>query len=112
MPHHFQYPNMASPTMFDPRQQQQQFAMMQQANGGIIAEDLRNFRSMANSIPEQDVDMSDADMMGPSFLQEPGFSSPYGPQGITSPAADGSCLAPTDAMDTHLAFGFDSTYTN
>ncbi|KAM0250293.1 hypothetical protein ACHAP5_002352 [Fusarium lateritium] len=114
MPHHFQYPNMASPTMFDPRQQQQhqQFAMMQQANGGIIAEDLRNFRSMANGIPEQDVDMGDADMMGSSFLQEPSFSSPYGPQAITSPAPDGSCLAPTDAMDTHLAFGFDSPYTN
>ncbi|KAF4994099.1 hypothetical protein FGRMN_6014 [Fusarium graminum] len=111
MPQHFQYHNLASPPMFDPRQQQQQqFVMMQQANGGIIAEDMRNLRSMANSIPEQDIDMADADMMDPSFLQQPNFSAPYGAPGITTAAANGSCLAPTDPMNPHLTFGYDTTF--
>ncbi|KAJ4257395.1 hypothetical protein NW762_008516 [Fusarium torreyae] len=111
MPHHFQYPNMPTAPMYDPRQQQQQqFAMMQQASGGIIAEDLRSLRSMTNGMPEQDVDMADTDMMDPSFLQDPSFSAPYGPQGITTSAPDGSCLTPTDPMSQHLSFGFDSTY--
>jgi hypothetical protein len=113
MPHHFQYPNMAVVPMFDPRQQhqQQQFAMMQQTNGGIIAEDLRSLRSMTNSVPEQDIDMPDTDMMDPSFLQQPNFSGAYEPQGITTSASDGSCLAPTDPMNQHLNFGFDTGYS-
>lgn len=97
--------------MFDPRQQhqQQQFAMMQQASGGIIAEDLRSLRSMTNSVPEQDMDM-DTDMMDHSFLQQPNFSGAYEAQGITTSASDGSCLAPTDPMNHHLTFGFDTAY--
>ncbi|KAF4985156.1 hypothetical protein FDECE_16768 [Fusarium decemcellulare] len=105
MPHHLHYANMA---MYDPRQQQQ-FAMMQQASGGIIAEDLRSLRSMANSVPEQDIEMADTDMMDGAFMQEPNFSGPYGPQGITSP--DGSCLTPTTPMNQQLSFGnYDSAY--
>ncbi|KAF5020056.1 hypothetical protein F66182_7937 [Fusarium sp. NRRL 66182] len=114
MPHFHQYAHMTPPPMYDPRQQQQQqqqqFAMMHQANGGIIAEDLRSLRSMASSLPEADIDMVDTDMMDPTFLQEPSFSAPYGCQGITTAAPDGSCLASTDPMNQHLSFGFDSTF--
>jgi hypothetical protein len=108
MPHHFQY-NMASAPMYDPRQQQQ-FAMMQQASGGIIAEDLRSFQSIAGNVPEQDIDMPDTDMMDSTFMSSPSFSGPYGPQGITT-AADGACITSTDPMNPHIQFGFDSTYT-
>ncbi|KAM5354418.1 hypothetical protein ACJ41O_001067 [Fusarium nematophilum] len=110
MPHQFRYANMPQAQMYDPRQQQQ-FAMMQQASGGIIAEDLRSLRSMANNIPGQDIEMADSDMMDAGFMQEPNFSGPYGPQGITSPASDGSCLTPTTPMNQQLSFGsYDSAY--
>ncbi|KLP07912.1 Uncharacterized protein Y057_224 [Fusarium fujikuroi] len=101
--------NMASAPMYDPRQQQQ-FAMMQQASGGIIAEDLRSFQSIAGNVPEQDIDMQDTDMMDSTFMSSPSFSGPYGPQGITT-AADGACITSTDPMNPHIQFGFDSTYT-
>ncbi|KAJ4315500.1 hypothetical protein N0V84_008326 [Fusarium piperis] len=110
MPHHFQYANMPQAHMYDPRQQQQ-FAMMQQATGGIIAEDLRSLRSIANSMPEQDIDMNDADMMDAGFMQEPAFSAPYDPQSMTTSASDGSCLTPTTPISQQMSFGgYDSAY--
>jgi len=113
MPHHFQYANMGVVPMYDPRQQhqQQQFAMMQQANGGIIAEDLRSLQSMTNGVPERDIDMADTEMMDPSFMQQPNFSGSYEPQGMTTSAADASCLTPTDPMNQHMTFGFDTAYS-
>lgn len=109
IPPQFRYQNMPQAPMFDPRQQhqQQQFAMMQQSNGGIIAEDLRSLRSMASSNPEQDIDMTDSDMMDAAYMQDQAFSGPYGQGGIPSPAPDGACVTTGAPMDNHM-YTYDS----
>ncbi|KAK7414796.1 hypothetical protein QQX98_006398 [Neonectria punicea] len=110
IPPQFRYPNMPQAPMFDPRQQQQ-YAMMSQASGGIIAEDLRSLRSMTSSNPEQDIEMGDSDMMDAGYMQEQNFSGPYGPGSIPSPAPDGSCITPPTPMEQHMSFaGYDSTH--
>ncbi|KPM44823.1 hypothetical protein AK830_g1756 [Neonectria ditissima] len=110
IPPQFRYPNMPQAPMFDPRQQQQ-YAMMSQATGGIIAEDLRSLRSMASSNPEQDIEMGDSDMMDAGYMQEPNFSGPYGPGSIASPAPDGSCITPATPIEQHMSFaGYDSAH--
>lgn len=113
MPAPYGFPNTASPPpMFDPQQQQhqQQFAMMAQANGGIIAEDLRNLRSLTNGSPERDIDMSDAQMVDPGYMAHQ-FSAPYGPNDIQSTTAvDGSCIPASGPME-QMSFGaYDSPH--
>ncbi|KAH6990291.1 hypothetical protein EDB80DRAFT_755773 [Ilyonectria destructans] len=106
----FRYPNMPTAPMFDPRQQQQ-YAMMSQSTGGIIAEDLRSLRSMASSNPEQDIEMGDSDMMDTGYMQEQAFSAPYGAGGIPSPAPDSSCITPGTPMEQHMGFAtYDSAH--
>lgn len=102
----------AQAQMYDPQQQQQhQFTMMSQPNGGIIAEDLRSLRSMASTGSDQDIEMGDAQMVEAGYGQQHDFSGPYGSSGIPSPAPDGACLTPTSMMEQHMSFAaYDSTH--
>lgn len=114
MPPQFRYPGMPTAPMYDPRQQQQ-FAMMTQANGGIIAEDLRSLRSMASSDSGHDVEMADQDMMDATYMQEQqqaqAFSASFGPSGIPSPAPDVVCVTSGTPMEQQMAFaGFDPAH--
>lgn len=106
----YRYPGTPSQQqMFDP--QQQQFAIMSQPNGGIIAEDLRSLRSIARSGSEQDIDMGDTQMMDVGFMPQQNYSPPYGSGGIPSPAPDANCITPTTAMEQHMAYAaYDSTH--
>ena len=110
IPAQYRYSNTPASPIFDP-QQQQQYAMMSQPGGGIIAEDLRSLRSMASNASEQDIEMGDAQMVDAGYIEHQPFSGPYGPAGIPSPAPDGSCLTPTTAMEEHMAFAaYDSAH--
>lgn len=108
MPTQYRFSGTPASPMFDPRQQQH-FAMMSPAGGGIIAEDLRSLRSMASNAPEQDIEMGDAQMVDNGYGQQHTFSGPYMPAGIPSSSSDGPCLTPPESMDHNMPFNsYDS----
>lgn len=79
-----------SPSIFSPQQmhhhqqhhphQHQPFAMMSppEEGGGIIADDLRNLRSMADPMPGNDIEMGDSDMLNAPYMSaSPDFHGGY-----------------------------------
>lgn len=84
------YPNSALQAHHQQQSQQQHYTIMPQPEGGIIADDLRNFRSMADtSLPHGDVDMSDANMMDANYMApHASFNGGYGMPNSPDPMND------------------------
>jgi hypothetical protein len=90
MPQYGHFHGAQQPSMFQAQQmphhqqqhqaQHQPFAMMSppEEGGGIIADDLRNLRSMADTIPGNDIEMGDSNMMDNSYMTtSPDFHGGY-----------------------------------
>jgi hypothetical protein len=88
MPQYGHFHGTPSSSMFPPQQMHQHhqpqhhqpFAMMSapEEGGGIIADDLRNLRSMADTIPGNDIEMGDSNMMDASYMgASPDFNGGY-----------------------------------
>jgi hypothetical protein len=76
-------------------QHPQQYHMMPQVNGGMVADDLRSLRTMASDGSEQDIEMGDTQLMDPSYMtphqHQPDFSAAYGTAGMQGPGPVDGC---------------------
>ncbi|KAH7310451.1 hypothetical protein B0I35DRAFT_411966 [Stachybotrys elegans] len=99
---------------YDPRhQQRQQYAMIAPTNGGIIAEDINNLRSMTGHAPDGDMDMADAQMVDASYMshqQHNGFPNHYGSNGMQVPGQVDACGMPNQVggMEQHGFVSYSS----
>jgi hypothetical protein len=84
-------------------QQPQPFAMMAppEEAGGIIADDLRNLRSMADTIPNTDIEMGDSNMIDSTYMDPQHDYSGGFSQALHSSPGDSS----VPAQHQHHAFG-------
>ncbi|KAI9158875.1 hypothetical protein HJFPF1_06875 [Paramyrothecium foliicola] len=125
---HFEYHGNQAAPVYDGRQQQQhhhhqqhpQYAVMTQPHGGIIADEMRNLRSMTGHASEADVEMGDAHMVDASYMSHShhtdGFSSPYGSGAMHSSDAIDACglssqpAAMDQQHDAFVPYGTNHTY--
>ena len=106
----------AAASMFHPQQMQhhqpqhphqhpqhQPFAMMAppEEGGGIIADDLRNLRSMADTMPNADIEMGDSNMLDATYMDPQQDYSGGFTQALHSSPGDSSI----PAQQQHHAFG-------
>ena len=91
--------------------QHQQHMMMAQVNNDMMAEDVRAFRSMQDEAPESDMDMGDAQMLDPNFVQQqPAFPAQYNSNAMPGVTSGDVLTSPITLDQSHFG-GFDVPHT-